>query len=196
QAQFEVPALRWADLSDANGGLSVLNDSKYGYDAKDNMLRLTLLRSPKWPDPTADRGKHEFTYSLLPHAGGWLEAQTVRHGYELNYPLMAMVTDSHPADLGNWGTSRSFVKIAQDNVVLTALKKAEDSDEIILRFYEFAGKKGDVRIEFAEPIASAWETNLQEKPERQLTVQGTAITVPTGAYEIKTVKFRLTRVSP
>lgn len=193
QAQFEVPALRWADLSDAKSGLSLLNDSKYGYDAKDNVLRLTLLRSPKWPDPQADRGAHEFTYSLYPHVGGWLEAQTVRRGYELNYPLLAMATDAHS---GTRGRTYSFVRIAQDNVVLTALKKAEDSEDVILRFYEFAGKKGDVRIELADPVTEAWETNLQEKPERQLAVQGPVVMVPTGPYEIKTIKLQLPRVSP
>ena len=71
KAQFEVPALRWADLSDQGHGLSLLNDSKYGYDGKDNVLRLSLLRSPEWPDPHADEGWHEFTYALVPHAGGW-----------------------------------------------------------------------------------------------------------------------------
>lgn len=188
QAQFEVPALRWADLSDASGGLSLLNDSKYGYDAKDNVLRLTLLRSPKWPDPAADRGRHEFTYALLPHAGGWREAQTVRHGYELNYPVRALVTHKHA---GVWGQQRWFVRLASDNVVLTAFKKAEDSEEVILRFYEFAGTGGDVRIELADPVAQAWEANLQEARERELHVHGSAVVVPTRPYEIKTVKLRL-----
>src|SRR5581483_2875445 len=87
QAQFEVPALHWADLSDTQHGLSVLNDCKYGYDAKGNVLRLSLLRSPAWPDPHADEGHHEFTYSLYPHRGTWRQAETVRRGYELNYKL-------------------------------------------------------------------------------------------------------------
>ena len=69
QAQFEVPALRWGDISDATHGFSLLNDSKYGYDAKDNVLRLSLLRAPEWPDPNADQGHHEFTYSLYPARG-------------------------------------------------------------------------------------------------------------------------------
>ncbi len=70
-------------------GLSLLNDSKYGYDAKGNVLRLSLLRSPEWPDPHADEGHHEFTYSLYPHGGGWKDALTIRRGYELNYKLTA-----------------------------------------------------------------------------------------------------------
>ena len=116
----------------------------------------------------------------------------MRHGYELNYPLLAQTTDSHAGD----GAVSSFLTLDSDRVVLTALKKAEDSDELIVRFYEFAGTKGDVRIEFARPITAAWETNLQEKPERQLKVEGKVVTVPTGAYEIKTVKLQFAVVSP
>ncbi len=116
KSQFEVPALRWGDisgpiagappLSPASGdrvgethGFSLLNDSKYGYDAKDNVLRLSLLRAPEWPDPNADQGHHEFTYSLYPHAGTWREAMTVRQGYDLNYPLLAVTTTQHPGTL-------------------------------------------------------------------------------------------------
>ncbi|HEY4953632.1 MAG TPA: glycoside hydrolase family 38 C-terminal domain-containing protein, partial [Gemmatimonadaceae bacterium] len=83
-AMFEVPARQWADLSDATHGFALLNDSKYGYDAKGNVLRLSLLRSPTWPDPHADEGHHEFTYSILPHAGGWKDAGVVRQAYQLN----------------------------------------------------------------------------------------------------------------
>ena len=90
QAQFEVPAQRWADISDAKHGFSLLNDCKYGYDAKGNVVRLSLLRSPESPDPHADEGHHEFTYSLFPHRGGWKDALTMRRGYELNYKLISL----------------------------------------------------------------------------------------------------------
>ncbi len=95
QAQFEVPAQRWADISDSKHGFSLLNDCKYGYDAKGNVLRLSLLRSPEWPDPHADEGHHEFTYSLYPHGGGWKDALTIRHGYELNYKLISLPFGKH-----------------------------------------------------------------------------------------------------
>ena len=114
QAKFEVPALRWADLSDATHGFSLLNDSKYGYDVKGNVLRLSLLRSPEWPDPHADEGHHEFTYSLYPHGGTWRDAQTVRRGYELNYPLIAMRAQKHEGTLPR---EHSFVRVEADNVV-------------------------------------------------------------------------------
>jgi alpha-mannosidase len=90
EAKWEVPALRWADLGDEEYAVSLLNDCKYGYDSQSSQLRLTLLRSPSWPDPEADRGIHQFTYALYPHSGSWQSAGTVRRGYELNLPLLVL----------------------------------------------------------------------------------------------------------
>ncbi|HEY4381746.1 MAG TPA: glycoside hydrolase family 38 C-terminal domain-containing protein, partial [Acidobacteriaceae bacterium] len=99
KAKFEVPALRWADLGDATAGLSILNDSKYGYDAAGNTLRITLLRSPTWPDPDADQGTQHFVYELYPHTGSWKQAETVHRAYELNTPLTAMQVMPHTGTL-------------------------------------------------------------------------------------------------
>ncbi len=143
RAKFEVPALRWADLSDNVHGLSVLNDSTYGYDCKDNVLRLTLLRSPASPDPHADEGKHEFSYSLYPHGPTDKDSSTMRSGYELNARLIAMETESHSGDLP---AEHSFVTIAPENVIITAIKKAEDSKDLVIRFYEFTGRKTTATI--------------------------------------------------
>jgi alpha-mannosidase len=187
KSQFEVPALRWGDISDATHGFSLLNDSKYGYDAKDNVLRLSLLRAPEWPDPNADQGHHEFTYSLYPHAGTWREAMTVRQGYDLNYPLLAVTTTQHP---GTLPAQRSFFSTKEDNVVITAVKQAADGSGTIVRFYEWSGKKGDVHLTLPQAATAAWQTNLMEQPEGSLALAngGSEVTVPTGAYEIKTVK--------
>ncbi len=95
RAKVEVPARSWADLSQADYGVSLLNNSKYGYDIKGNVIRLSLLRSPKSPDPTADRGKHSIEFALYPHKGTWRDAKTVRKGYEFNNPLIAVMTDVH-----------------------------------------------------------------------------------------------------
>ena len=192
RAQFEVPALRWADISDPSHGFSLLNDSKYGYDARDNVLRLSLLRSPTWPDPETDQGQHEFTYSLYPHGGTWREAMTVRQGYELNYPLMPQTTTQHP---GMMPPEKSFFATAQDNVIITAIKKAADDDALIVRFYEWAGKKGDVVLRLPTTATQAWETNLMEVAPvpLQLDSTGNAVTVPTNPYEIKTVKVQFDR---
>jgi alpha-mannosidase len=187
QAQFEVPAHRWADISDAKHGLSLLNDSKYGYDAKGNVLRLSLLRSPEWPDPHADEGHHEFTYSLYPHAGGWKDGLTIRRGYELNYKLIALPAGKHQ---GNLPAEHSFLQAKSDNVIVTAVKKAEDDNALILRFYEWAGKQSDVAIQLPSGATSASETDLMEKPLGNLPVSNGEVKVPTKPYEIKTIEVR------
>jgi Glycosyl hydrolases family 38 C-terminal domain len=86
----QVPALRWGDLGDAQNGFSLINESEYGYDAKGNVLRISLLCSPTWPDPDADQGRQHFFYALYPHAGDWKQALTVRQGYDFDYRLSAM----------------------------------------------------------------------------------------------------------
>jgi alpha-mannosidase len=189
QAKFEVPAQRWADLSnaDAKHGFSLLNDSKYGYDVRGNVLRLSLLRSPEWPDPHADEGHHEFTYSLYPHGGNWRDAQTVRRGYELNYKLTARSAQKHGGTLPG---EHSFVRVEADNVVLTALKKSEDDDSLVLRFYEWAGKETDVKLQLPAGAQSASETDLMERSIADLAVKHGAVTVHTKPYEIKTLKVR------
>jgi alpha-mannosidase len=189
QAKFEVPAQRWADLSDTKHGFSLLNDSKYGYDVKGNVLRLSLLRSPEWPDPHADEGHHEFTYSLYPHGGSWRDAQTVRRGYELNYKLIAVQSQKHD---GTLPPEHSFVGIAAENVVLTAIKKSEDDDSLVLRFYEWEGKGADVKLQLPAGAGSASETDLMEKSIADLAVHNNAVTVHTKPYEIKTLKVRFT----
>jgi alpha-mannosidase len=187
QAQFEVPAQHWADLSDAQHGLSLLNDCKYGYDAKGNVLRLSLLRSPAWPDPHADEGHHEFTYSLYPHSGTWREANTVRAGYELNYQPRAQQIQNHS---GNLPPVHSFVAIGPGDVVLTATKWSEEGDVMILRFYEWAGNEGDITLTLPAGAQSAAETNLIEQSIGDLPLTKNAITVHTKPYEIKTVAVR------
>ncbi len=191
KAQFEVEALRWADLSGpgADGkihGLSVLNQTKYGYDAVGNTLRLTLLRSPKWPDAEADMGHHHFHYALYPHAGTWKEALTVRKGYEYNYPLTAVVTTAHP---GTLPPSHSFASVSPENVVLTAVKKAEDANGLIFRVYEWAGKETTAEFHVPPGATSATVTNLMETPEgAPLAVTGDVVKAPIHPYEILTIR--------
>lgn len=199
KAKFEVPANRWADYSGEGRGISLLNNCKYGYDAKNekpyNLLRLSLLRSPEWPDPTADQGHHEFTYSFYPHAGTWKDAMTVRQGYDLNFPMTAMQATVHA---GTLPPTHSFVKIDAPNVVLTAVKKAEDDSGLLIRYYEWAGKTGDVKIDLPEAASAAEETNLMEKIDHALTLDdgGKSVSVATKPYEIKTVKVTFKNVAP
>ena len=186
KAQFEVPAQQWADLGDGQHGLSVINESKFGYDAAGNVLRLTLLRSPKWPDPEADMGHHHFHYALYPHAGTWQQAMTVRHGFEYNYPLTAVVTTAHP---GSLPASHSFVSVSPDNVVLTAVKKAEDTNALIFRVYEWAGKAATVEFHVPPGATGATVTNMMEAPEGDaLSVAGDTVKAPIKPFEILTVR--------
>jgi len=186
KAQFEVAAMRWADLGDGKHGLSILNNSKYGYDAVGNTLRITLLRSPKWPDPEADMGHHHFHYALYPHAGTWKDALTVRHGYEYNYPLTAVVTTVHA---GTLPAEHSFASVAPENVVLTAVKKAEDANGLIFRAYEWAGKDSTAEFRVPAGATGATVTNMMETPEgAPLTITGDVVKVPIHPYEIVTIR--------
>ena len=187
KAMFEVPALRWGDLSDTSHGFSLLNASKYGYDAKGNVIRLSLLRSPADPDPHADEGFHEFTYALYPHAGDWKAAETERRALELNYPLIPVTTSPHQGVLP---PSHSLVQIEPGNVILTAVKKAEDSDALVFRFFEFEGKIGKVHLYFPEAASQAAQVNLMEKRDAPLSLQdgGKETTLTVHPHEIVTVK--------
>ncbi len=186
QARFEVPAQRWADLGDGQHGFSLINDSKFGYDDAGNVLRLTLLRSPTSPDPEADRGHHHFSYALYPHTGDWKQAMSVRHGYDFNYPLTAMQVEAHS---GEMPAEHSFVAVTPDDVVLTAMKKAEDSNALIFHMYEWAGKSGSVEIAVPKGATGAVETNLMEQAQGQaLTLKADRVTVPIRAYEILAVR--------
>jgi alpha-mannosidase len=185
-AKFEVPAIRWADLGDAKHGFSLLNETKYGYDAKGNVLRLSLLRSPTSPDPDADQGRHRFAYSLYPHSGDWKQALTMRRGYEFNYKLRASQAQVHS---GKLPAEYSYVTLDQQNVVLTAVKKTEDGNSLLFRFFEWAGKSGDVNLRVPEGCVSAVETNLMERPEGNIfPVTNNQVTLPVHPYEIVTVR--------
>ncbi|MEH2055798.1 MAG: alpha-mannosidase [Nostoc sp.] len=165
QAKWEVPALRWADLTAEDTqdiskiqnhyGVSLLNDCKYGYDSKPNQLRLTLLRSPNWPDSQADRGFHQFTYSLYPHGGSWESAHTVRRGYELNIPLQVILNPVNqnpyknlPLSASGEGLGVSFLDLSAENLILMALKPSEDDpQQLILRCYECHGETAELSLQ-------------------------------------------------
>ncbi len=187
KARFEVPAMRWADLGDSSHGFSLINNSKYGYDSVGDLLRLTLLRSPVWPDPDADRERHRFSYALYPHAGTWQAAQTVAHGYNFNYGLKAMQVQAHAGDRK---PEQSFLSTDAKNVVVTAVKKAETNDALIVRFYEWAGKGGDVTLAVPTGATGASVVNLMEKPEgAALKVTENHVTVPVTPFQIQTVRI-------
>lgn len=184
-AKYEVPALRWADEGDGNHGLSLLNDSKYGYDAVGNLLRLSLLRSPVYPDPDADRGHHHFSYALYPHSGTWQQALTMRRGWEFNYPLRAIAVTPHQGPLG---AQHSFVQFDDDGVVLTAMKQSEDRRGLVLRLYDWSGKTSEASLALPGHPTRAEEGNLMEKPSgTPIALTGSTLRVSFSPYEIKTL---------
>lgn len=185
----EVPAQKWIDISTADYGVSLLNDCKYGHDVKDNVMRLSLLRCSYDPDPKPDQGRHEITYSLYPHTGDWTDANTVRKGYELNNPLIAIVDTNHA---GNLPKAYSFLKIQPSNVIVTALKQAEDTQDVILRFYEAEGKDGVAIIDFGFDVGEVSEVNLIEKPlgKPNIPVRNNRVIVPFGKWEIKALRIK------
>jgi alpha-mannosidase len=185
KARFEVSAIRWADVSNNGYGVSLLNNSKYGYDVKDNVMRLSLLRSPKWPDPTADRGEHQIEYSLYPHKGNWKEASTVNKGYNFNYRLIPFITDVHK---GKLPAEYSFVKMNAPNLILTTFKKAEDSDAYIFQWYESEGKDTRAEIEFPETPKKVFSSNFMEEDLEELNFNGNKLSLETLMNSVITLK--------
>jgi alpha-mannosidase len=195
QAKWEVPALRWVDLTDTQleptehhqsqsnltsnasiqnpksniqnrYGVSLLNDCKYGYDSQPSQLRLTLLRSPCWPDSDADRGSHQFTYALYPHRSSWQSAGTVRRGYELSLPLTALdripVDATSPKALQPMGR---LLDLPAENLVLMTLKLSEDAaEQWILRCYECHGESAELSLESELGLSLAHPVDLLEQP--------------------------------
>ena len=141
EARFEVCAQQWADLSEPGYGVALLNDCKYGYDVHGNVLRLSLLRAPSWPDPVADRGAHRFTYALLPHRGDVAEGRVVEEARELNQPLRLVREARHP---GARPPSASLVATTGVPVQVSAVKHADRADGIVVRLVEVNGRRGPV----------------------------------------------------
>lgn len=189
-ARFEVCAQKWADLSEGGYGVSLLNDCKYGYDVHANVLRLTLLRSPTEPDPDADQGEHRFTYSLLPHAGGW-EDGTPAAAYALNDPprVHAAAPAAEPASCG----PLTFIQCEPPGVIVETLKQAEDGQGLIVRLYESRRSRGPVTLTTTLPIAQAWRCDLLEQDQPAgadpLEIDGRCLRFNILPFEIVTLRL-------
>ncbi len=184
QEKFEVCGHRWADLSEAGYGVSLLNDCKYGYDVKGNTLRLTLLRGPESPDPDADRGAHEFTYALFPHAGDWVTAETVRRAWELNVPIVCTPGTGRRTDSPD---EHATFKV-EGPALLETVKPAEDGDGYILRLYEPHGGRGPVRVHTPLPLERVIACNHVEENGDEWPTQAAGFDFPIGPFEIKTFR--------
>ena len=201
ERQFEVASHQWIDLTDQGGGFgaTILTDVKNASDKRDDRtLRLTLIRTPGFPGGrrggysdqlNQDWGHHEIVYGLAGHAGGWRQAQTDWEGYRLNAPLVACESARHAGALGK---TFSLVTIDNPRIRLLALKKAELSDEVILRMVEMDGKPASgVHVKFAGPVTAAREVNGQELPVGAATVAAGALSTSFGAYQPRTFALKL-----
>jgi alpha-mannosidase len=199
--KFEVPSHQWIDLTDMSGefGATILTDCKNGSDKpNDNTIRLTLIRTPGTAGGYADQGTqdighHEFTYGIAGHAAGWRDAQTDWQGQRLNAPLIAFETSKHAGSLGR---TFSLLKVSNPRIRVLALKKAEQSDEVIVRMVELSGQpQSNVRVTFAAPIAAAREVNGQEQPVGPATVTAGALVTSFSAYQPRTFAVKLAPAS-
>lgn len=187
-ARFEVPALRWADLSEAGYGVSLLGGYKHGYSARGNVLGLSLLRGPLWPDPLADVGEHVFSYALYPHCGDW-RTGTVAEAEDFASPLRPLVLPVHG---GGQPPSRQFLRGLQGSLRMAAFKRAETGLGYILRLYEAHGGRGVLELDLSSlGIRKVSRVNLLEDLEEDLPLQNGHLTLAYTPYQVISLKLEL-----
>ncbi len=190
-ARFETCAHKWVDLSEGGYGASLLNDCKYGHDIQRNTIRLTLLRSPSMPDPQADLGKHEFRYSLLPHAGGW-GIDTLREAYALNDPLIIYQSAHNPRrpmQESEYLPGESFLTVDADNVVIETIKQSEDGQGIIVRLYECMRRRQLITLRAGFSLQAVQRVNLLEETLENLGVKNREVSFTIKPYEIISLRL-------
>jgi alpha-mannosidase len=189
-AKFEVCNHRWSDLSESRYGVALLNDCKYGIGVDGSDMRLTLLKSGCRPDPRGDAGTHKFSFSLLPHPGGFSTDSVVRPAYELNEPLL--VTLGKVDNL----FSEPIVEVEKPNIIVEAIKPMEwdeDSasvlDYTVLRIYECEGSRTRTSIQFSAAIQSVESSNMLEESNGAIEMAQGEINLEFHPFEIKTLKI-------
>jgi alpha-mannosidase len=181
-AKFESVAHKWVDMSRDDYGVALLNDCKYGHCLFGNTLDIALLRGPGYPNLESDKGIHQFTYSLYPHKGNYIEGQVVRRAYELNVPFN-IVNGRKTVQDG------SFITINTPGVVIETIKKAEDSNDIIVRLYECHGNKVKCKIELGLNVNHAQLVDLLEEKGKSLKIEDNSIELDFGQFEVHTIKL-------
>ncbi|MEW9701727.1 alpha-mannosidase [Paenibacillus sp. SI8] len=182
-ARFESVGHQWVDLSERGYGVSLLNDCKYGHDIKDHTIRLSLIKSAIYPDPLADKGIHQFTYSLLPHQGDWVVGETVKEAWSLNNPL-------HYSAGHNLIDMRSMFQLSSDYVIVDSIKKAEDSHALIIRLHEYTGLRHTIKLTSGFEVKCWQECDLMERATGDI-VQGDTLELFVKPYEIRTIKVTI-----
>lgn len=185
EAMFEVCAHKWADISENGYGVSLLNDCKYGVNAEENVIKISLLKAPTYPNPEADRGHHSFTYSLLPHAGGLADSDTVRQGYMLNMPLAALPAVGG----GELPSEYSLAKSSNGAFVIETVKRAEDGNGIVVRGYESLGGKAKTEISVGFDFKKAYLCDLMENNIGDAVTEGGKIAIDASNFEIVTLRL-------
>jgi alpha-mannosidase len=196
QAQYEVPAHQWADVSEANYGAALLNDCKYGYDCKHGKLRITLLKSAKYPDDTADLGKHAFRYALYCHEGDWRTAKVDEAGQCFNVPLRILPVQGSRG--GMVADGKSFLQLSAPGIFLSAMKFVQSQGgepaSVILRLYENRGARRQADIQWAgSPIREVYECDLLEQDRTRTASKPQSFQTTFFPYEVKT--FRIVCIS-
>ena len=184
-ARFEVCAHKWADLSEDDYGVSMLNDCKFGHDIHDGVMRLTMLKCATYPNPDADKERHQFTYSIYPHKGSWKQGGTVAQAYGLNNPLTAVYA---PAQSGSLPSVLSAASTNCENVVAEVVKKAEDSDELVVRVYECYNRRTKVHLTLPKAPKQVRLVNLLEHDQGEVEVKDQGFDFTIHPYEILTFK--------
>ena len=200
-ARDEATAHRWADLSQRDYGVALLNDCKYGHKIKDGVLDLNLLRSAPYSgwrlvedadvipgephDAYTDQCDHEVTYALFPHAGDAIAGNVTREAYALNVPLRVAETDAHDGPLPR---SASYLSVDAANVLVEAVKQAEDGDEIIVRLYECEGRDAQATIRFGFPVRAVSAVDLMEENPTPLDITEGGVTVDFTPFAINTLR--------
>ena len=185
QAKFEVCAHKYADLSEYNYGVTIMNDCKYGHDIHGGVIRLTLLKSATSPNPAADKEVHHFTYSIYPHSGDYRTAGVVQMAYQLNNPMSATPV---AAQTGTLADSYSMISVNRDNIFIESVKEAEDDDSIIVRLYDTFNTTTKATVKFGFDVAKVETATILEESEAEVAVNNNAVTLTVKPFEIVTLK--------
>lgn len=175
-AQFEIPAHKWVDVYDGKYGVAILNDCKYGHRVKDGLISLNCLRSPVYPDKTADRGEHSFTYAIYPHKKKPMESELVKIGYELNNPVRIC---KGSADI------KPLITCNAENIILETVF-VNDNGNIAFRMYETAGKETDTEICINTDYESIHETDMLFENAKEMDLGNLHF----NPFEIKTLEVK------